>query len=300
MKKKKTNQEEQWKRYTVVEKTTLLPYLQQALSHLSRNAVKSILTKGKVEVDGEIITQHNQPLYKGQIVTIRKEGKASTSLLRGLTILYEDDDVIVVVKASGLLSIASGKEANNTAYRQLSNYVKGKHPRNRIFIVHRLDRDTSGVMMFAKSEQVKKKLQDRWKDIVKKRTYVALVEGVLKQPTGTITSWLKETKTHLMYASDKPNGGKKAITHYQVLQSNGPYSLIELELETGRKNQIRVHMQQIGHPIAGDKKYGASTNPLKRLGLHAKELTFKHPRTGKVLQFESSVPSQFGKEVKGK
>ncbi|HEX3010800.1 MAG TPA: RNA pseudouridine synthase, partial [Syntrophomonadaceae bacterium] len=168
-------------------------------------------------------------------------------------------------------------------------------PENRIFIVHRLDRDTSGVMLFAKNEGVKHLLQDTWKEVMVDRAYVAVVEGQVKEKEGTIKSWLKETKTKLMYSSSTPGDGLEAITHYKVLQAAAKYSLMELRLETGRKNQIRVHMKDIGHSIIGDKKYGADTNPIGRLGLHAHILAFKHPTSGEIMRFETEVPRKFSR-----
>ncbi|MBH0230377.1 RluA family pseudouridine synthase [Halobacillus yeomjeoni] len=278
----------------VKETSQLLPFLIQSLPETGRNSVKSILKRGQVIVDDEVQTRHNLEVHPGQKIQIVKNKIAKrTSTLHGLEILHEDDHIIVIEKSSGLLSIASHKEKQLTAHRQLMNYVKSKNPNNRIYIVHRLDRDTSGVMMFAKSEDVKNTLQKAWKKVVKERTYVALVEGLVKKRQGSIESFLRESKTLKMISSQNPKGGQKAVTHYKVIQSNGKYTLLEVQLETGRKNQIRVHMEDIGHPIAGDKKYGANTNPLKRLGLHAQILTFVHPKSGKVLRFESPVPRSF-------
>ncbi|MYL32391.1 RluA family pseudouridine synthase [Pontibacillus yanchengensis] len=284
------------KQYTVEEETTLLPYLQKILPNRSRNAVKSILTRGQVAVNGERVTQHNHPLVRGQRITIYKDNK--NPALQGVTILFEDNDLMVIEKEAGLLSMASSHEKTMTAYRQLSDYVKTQHPKNRIFIVHRLDRDTSGVMIFSKSELVKHKFQESWKKVVEERVYIALVEGKVQKSEGTITSWLNETKTHMMYSSPKPNNGKKAVTHYKLLQSNINYSLLEVRLDTGRKNQIRVHMQDIGHSIVGDKKYGSTHNPIGRLGLHAKEITFVHPSSVKSVHFESKTPKAFLDKVK--
>lgn len=281
------------KRYVVEESTTLLPFLQKVLSHLSRNAVKSILTRGEVVVEGKAVTQHNHPLESGQTIMIYKDQKSLPTVFKGLTIIHEDQDLIVIEKESGLLSVSTLKENIVTAYRQLSDYVKAQHSKNRIFIVHRLDRDTSGVMIFAKSEHVKNKLQNSWKDMVKERTYIALVEGKVKKTEDTITSWLNETSTQLMYSSFKPDDGKKAVTHYKTIQSNQSFSLLEINLETGRKNQIRVHMKDIGHPIVGDKKYGANSNAIGRLGLHAKKISFVHPTKGDVLSFEAATPKHF-------
>jgi 23S rRNA pseudouridine1911/1915/1917 synthase len=165
-------------------------------------------------------------------------------------------------------------------------------------VVHRLDKDTSGIMLFAKNEKMKATLQENWKEIVTERMYTALVEGNVKKQSGTITSWLTESKTFKMYSSSFDNGGKQAITHYKKIRGNKNYSLLEVMLETGRKNQIRVHMEEIGHPIVGDKKYGAHGNPLKRVGLHATTLVFKHPVTGKQMKFTSKVPKKFNKLLK--
>lgn len=171
--------------------------------------------------------------------------------------------------------------------------MREENPSNRIFIVHRLDRDTSGVMMFARNEQTKRAMQDHWKERVKDRAYLALVEGKMEKKTGRVHSWLKETSTRLMYSCGENRGGQEAITHYRCLESAFGYSLLEVRLETGRKNQIRVHMKDLGHSIAGDKRYGAKTNPLGRLGLHAHILAFEHPATGELLRFETEVPAVF-------
>lgn len=288
------NQPEKSHLYHVEEQTTLLPFLLKVMSNRSRNSVKSILTRGQVAVDGEAVTAHNHSLKAGQKVTILKNKTAAReSKLTGFTILYEDKAIIVINKDAGLLSIATAKEKEMTAYHQLMTHVRREHSRNRIFIVHRLDRDTSGVMLFAKSERVQQILQQSWTAMVQERAYVALVEGVVKKEAGTISSWLKETNTHKMYSSSKPNDGQYAVTHYKKMQTNQHVSLLEVHLETGRKNQIRVHMQEMGHPIVGDKKYGSSTNPIRRLGLHANTLAFTHPTTGEPMRFKTGTPQAF-------
>jgi len=279
--------------YTVKEPAELLPFLLHKQSNLGRNAVKSILARGQVSVNGRVVTEYNCPLVPGQTVTINKDKVAEEPQLVGLIILHEDEDIIVIQKDAGLLSIASPQENEMTAYRQLTNHVRSKDPKGRIFVVHRLDRDTSGVMMFAKSEKVQQLLQNSWQESVKDRSYVALVEGQVKKPEGTISSWLKESSTLKMYSSSRPNDGQHAVTHYKVMQSNKNFSLLEVHLETGRKNQIRVHMQDLGHPIVGDKKYGSRSNSIRRLGLHARVLAFVHPTTGQLLRFESTIPKSF-------
>ncbi|MFD0680555.1 MULTISPECIES: RluA family pseudouridine synthase [unclassified Paenibacillus] len=283
------------KLYTVKEPAELLSFLITTLSNQGRNSIKSILSRGQVSVNNQVVTVYNYPLQPGQTVSIRKDRASEAPPMVGLKILHEDEDIIVVQKDAGLLSVASDQAHENelTAYKQLTAHVRIGNPKNRIFIVHRLDRDTSGVMLFAKSERVQQTLQNAWQDTVKERTYVALVEGMVKKQEGTISSWLKESATLKMYSSSYPNDGQHAVTHYKVIQSNRNFSLLEVHLETGRKNQIRVHMQDMGHPIAGDKKYGSTTKPINRLGLHARVLSFIHPRSGELLRFETEIPKSF-------
>jgi 23S rRNA pseudouridine1911/1915/1917 synthase len=210
-----------------------------------------------------------------------------------LDIIYEDKDIIVINKPAGLLSVSTDRESRDTAYCLVNDYLKNK--RGRVWIVHRLDRETSGVMLFAKSEKVKLILQDNWDNMAISRSYAAVVEGKVKVPESQIKSWLKQTKTLLVYSSSRPEDGKLAVTNYRVLKTSAKYSLLEISLETGRKNQIRVHMKDIGHPIAGDKKYGAATNPLRRIGLHAHFLTIIHPNLKTEMRFESKIPETFMK-----
>ncbi|MEG0475052.1 MAG: RluA family pseudouridine synthase, partial [Carnobacterium sp.] len=260
----------------------------------SRNSIKSVLSRGQVIVDGKVITQHNYSLLPGQTVGIVANKVAiKENALVGVSILHEDEDIIVINKEAGMLSMASKNENDLTAYRQLTTYVKEDNQKNRIYIVHRLDRDTSGVMLFAKSEAVKTALQEKWSDVVKERIYTALVEGVVRNEEGTISSWLTENKAMRVFSSPVDNGGKHAVTHYKKIRSNEQFSLLEIQLETGRKNQIRVHMEEMGHPVVGDKKYGSRINPLKRLGLHASTLALVHPRTGEVVRFQAKVPKVF-------
>lgn len=285
--------------FTVEEDTTLLPYLLSVITNKSRNSVKSILTRGQVTVDEEKITQHNHPLKPGQVVGVlsNKESKKKSELI-GLTILHEDRDMIVINKEAGLLSIAGNDPTELTAYAQLSEYVKKENPENKVFVVHRLDRDTSGVMLYAKSEEIKEALQKDWKNTVKERIYTALVEGDVKEEQGEYSSYISESKGIKMYSNLEPNGGKHAVTHFRKVLGNENYSLLEVELETGRKHQIRVHLKEMGHPVAGDKLYDAETNPLKRLGLHATTLVLVHPGTNKLVRYTAEVPKSFLKRVK--
>ena len=248
-------------------------------------------------MNGNVTTQFDTPLETDDIVSINySRGKVvfNNPLLQ---IVWEDDYLIVVNKREGLLSVASERVKERTAYHLLSDYVKKSDPRNKIFILHRLDRDTSGLMMFAKSRAVQEKLQSAWNEMITSRTYVAVVEGRPEKDTDLLTSYLTENARMQVYVS-ATGDGKEAITRYKVLRSNGVYSLLELELETGRKNQIRAQMQSIGHSIAGDMKYGAETDPARRLLLHARRLYFIHPETGEEMRFETRIPALFSSVIK--
>ena len=212
-----------------------------------------------------------------------------------LDIIFQDKSIIVVNKPHNLLTISTDNEKEKTLFHKVYNYEKQKHKNNKVFIVHRLDRETSGVVVFAKNERVKQILQDNWSDLAKSRKYIAIVEGKVEKQNDTIKSWLNETKTLVSYSSNKKDDGKLAITKYNRLAFNKSYTLLDIEILTGRKNQIRVHMKDIKHPIIGDKKYGAKINPLKRMGLHAYELTIKHPISNEEIKFEARIPSEFNK-----
>ncbi len=277
--------------YSVNKECELLEFLLFTLSGQSRNSVKSLLTNRRVSVDGAPITQYNFKLYKGDKVIISKT-PIRRKTRSNLPIIYEDDEIIVINKPSGLLSIASDKEKGSTAYRLLTDYVQQQDKHNRIFVVHRLDEDTSGVLMVAKNPKIQKALQDNWNNIVTKRGYYAIVDGKLNEKQGTIKSYLKKNIQNMMY-STKDKSGQFAVTHYKVLKENKLYSLLDVNIDSGRKNQIRVHLGDIGHNVVGDDKYGNPTNPLKRLGLHAYELILKHPITGKVFDFKAPIPKEF-------
>lgn len=276
----------------------LLSFLLLNVRGKSRNNIKSILSHGEVLVDDTVETQFDYSLQPGQKICIVKSSRRGKSNEESPDIIYEDDDFIVINKPSGLVSVATDKERHNTAYRMVLRYLRYTGPKNRIFVVHRLDRDTSGVLIFAKNERVKDALQDKWNELAIERTYVAIVEGQLKDKSGTMKSWLRQTKTLLMYSSHTPGDGLEAVTEYKVLKENKDYSMLEVQLKTGRKNQIRVHMKDLGHSVAGDKKYGATTNPLNRLGLHACKLTLLHPFSNKVLSFSAQIPDSFNKSFK--
>ena len=212
----------------------------------------------------------------------------------GLEIIFEDDWLIVVNKPSGLLTMSTDRKGDITAYSMLQDY----YTEGRIFIVHRLDRDTSGLMMFAKNQESKERMQHKWNNMVLNRKYLAVVEGKVEQSEGVIRSYLAETSQYEVYSTDNPEEGQLAVTRYKVLACKNGYTLLEVELDTGRKNQIRVHMKELGHPIAGDRKYGAKSSPIHRLALHAQTLRFVHPTTRKEMNFTTPIPQSFERMVR--
>lgn len=282
----------------VSEATELMKFLIEKFPEKSRTTIKSMLAHKQVTVGDLVTTQFDFPLKRGQMVYLNKKKTDEKPRFRGMRIVHEDADIIVIEKSSGLLSIATDKEKVKTAYSMLSEYVKRFDPKNLIFIVHRLDRDTSGLMMFAKNKKVQEALQKDWNESIIERSYVVVVEGVVEKSEGTITSWLKENKALVMYSSQNPDDGQKAVTNYKVLKTDKQFSLLEVKLETGRKNQIRVHMKDLGFPVTGDKKYGAKLNPIGQMGLHARVLAFKHPVTGRMLRFDTPIPGKFLKAIR--
>ncbi len=279
----------------VTRQAKLLEYLWASFPERSRKSVKSLLEQKQIMIADRIVTKFDYPLEPGMEVFVLKKKATQDVTLRKMNLLYEDEYLLVIEKSARLLSVATAKENEETAFSILKGYVKSNNTNSQLYVVHRLDRDTSGVMMFAKSKEAQLKLQDNWDDVVTKRLYYAVVEGHVRKEAGEIVSCLKENKSLKMYSAKTSVDGQKAVTRYRVLKSNARYSLLEVELYTGRKNQIRVHLQDIGHSIAGDKKYGALTDPLRRLALHAGILDFSHPITGKAMHFATPVPPIFNK-----
>ena len=287
----------------------LMPFLLSKLGGMTRTSVKQLLSQRRVTVNAGIQTRHDTLLKAGDVVQVL-QGRGNIELRHPkLRIIYEDDALIIVEKKNGLLTVPyNPKSSEMTAYSILKEYVKKESKRNTVHVVHRLDRETSGVLVFAKSPELQEYMRTYWRQLVTKRTYVALVEGVFEQKEGTITTWLTEDPhTGMVYSSPKDDGGQKAVTHYKVLKSTImgegdqqlPVSLVELNLETGRTNQIRVHMQSVGHPVIGDRKYGHGNeySPVDRLCLHAKVLEFIHPMTEKKVRFEAAMPKEFMKPL---
>lgn len=290
--------------------TTLLELMQSKLGGMTQTSIKQLLRARRVQVNGAISTRGDQALKAGDEVTILSQAGTTSLHHPKLSLVYEDDYLIVVNKKQGLLTVPSNPDsAETTALSILKAYVRKQHPRNNIYVVHRLDRETSGLLVFAKTPQMQEYMRTYWRQLVTQRTYVALAEGVLPEQTGTITTWLTEDKRNAMvYSSPVDDGGQKAVTHYEVLgtravpagtkgmrEPDEQISLLALNLETGRTNQIRVHLASIGHPVVGDRKYGHGNtySPVDRLCLHARILEFVHPATEQVVHFETPVPKEF-------
>lgn len=254
------------------------------LNFYNKKNVKKFLKYKQVHLNGSNAVRFDTLCQPGDQVEIKEATKTS------LAIIYEDEELVVINKPAGLLSIAGGSEKEQTAYHQVSQYLKEKNPQARVFVLHRLDRDTSGILMFAKNEKIKKLLQDSWNEIVTHRGYYALCQGRLPKDKDQIINYLKESKTQQVYLA---KDGKKAVTDYQVLKRSNYNTLARVFLQTGRKNQIRVTLASLNCPIVGDKKYGSTINPIKRLGLHAYCFGFVHPITKKEFYFETAMPEEF-------
>lgn len=276
----------------------LLEFLYAAMPERKKTAVKSLLKYGHVMTAGEVVRQFDHPLTPGMTVSVNFTRPFVVFYNRRVKLVYEDDDIIVINKGYGLLSMGNDKIKDGTAYSIIREYIKTKDPRNKLFIVHRLDQHTSGLMVFAKSIEAKEALQHNWNNMVLRRQYVCVVEGKVLQPQGEVRGLLAENSQHIVYVTDDPKVGKPALTRYSVVKSANGYTLLEVELETGRKNQIRVHMKELGHPIVGDRKYGAKTSPINRLALHAMTLRFVHPITKKLMDFSTPIPNSFQSMVK--
>ncbi len=283
------------------ESVGLMQFVATAFPSAPRNDVKKWLKFGHLMINGVVTTAFDAPVEPGQWVELNLTRPYVVFRNPRMQMVYEDDDVIVVNKGYGLLSVGTGslkKEA--TAYNILKDYVKSVSPSNKIFVVHRLDRATSGLMMFAKNPEAQEAMQHNWRNMVIERKYVAVLEGFVKQDEGAVTSYLGETSQYEVYSSPEPGEGlKPATTRYRVLARGHGYSLVEFSLDTGRKNQIRVHAKEMGHPIVGDRKYGAKASPIGRLALHARTLRFAHPITRRDMRFETPVPQKFLKMVGG-
>lgn len=277
--------------FKVEEPSTLLPWLLANLKE-SRNKVKATLQNRGIKVNGKFITQFDYQLKVGDKVSVSKSKKNNQFKSKFIKIVYEDQYLVVIEKNIGILSMAAGHSTLNVK-TVLDDYFKKTRQHCTAHVVHRLDRDTSGLMVYAKDMQTEQILEHDWHNIVYDRRYVAVVSGEMEDDEGTIANWLKDNKAYVTYSSDTDNGGKYAITHFHVLNRTTTHSLVEFRLETGRKNQIRVHTADMGHPVCGDVKYGNGDDPIHRLCLHAYVLCFYHPIHHRRMEFETPIPSSF-------
>ena len=284
--------------FKVVEPAQLIAFIMEKMHGVSRNRAKALISNRVVLVNNAITTHPLAELKPGDVVQLDRSKHKKSFHCKDLDIVFEDPYLLVIDKHPGLLSM-SNNSRQQTVQTVLNRYLEKGGGRNTSHLVHRLDRDTSGLMVYAKDVQTQQSLINGWQQLVTDRRYLALVDGEPGQSHGRIQSWLTEDKKFVTHSSPVDNGGKYAVTHYNVLASSNGYSLVECELETGRKNQIRVHMADLGHPVVGDRKYGSDEDPMRRLGLHAYMLCFTHPVTGKHLRFETPVPYCFEKLLNG-
>lgn len=277
----------------------LMEFIAGMFPDTSRGDIKKWMKYGHLKVDGVITHLFNAPVAPGSKVELNLSRPFPTFRHSRVEIVYEDEHIIVINKGYGLLSVSTQshrKEEN--AYDIIRNYVKEVNPSNKLFLVHRLDRDTSGLMMFARTEEAQEALRHNWNNMILERLYVAVLEGYLEDDKGFVKSRLKENSQFVVYSTENEDEGKLAVTHYEVLGRGNGYTLAHFSLDTGRKNQIRVHASEMGHPIAGDRKYGAKTSPLHRLALHARTLRFAHPITRKDMNFETPIPPRFAAAIR--
>lgn len=278
-------------KYIIPEDLSLLDALAYFFPKSSKTSLRSWIKEERVLLDGQLVKNSLTVALKGQELTLTSKKKFAGE---NTHILYEDAHIVVIDKPSGLLSVSTAFEKGETAHAILKNYYKPKH----VHVVHRLDQDTSGVMLFALDADSCERMKKIFEKHDIEREYTAIVEGAMEESEGTWESYLYEDDNYFVHSSENPKDGEKAITHFRTIFKSKSYSVLQLKLETGKKNQIRVHCQIAGHPVVGDKKYGAKTNPLKRLCLHAHTLAFNHPITHKKMRFESNPPSEFGRLVK--
>lgn len=281
----------QYDQIKVTYEAPLLEFLLKEMKQ-SRSKIKATLAGHGIKVNGKMVSQFDYPLKSGMTISISKSKKNNTFKSRWIKIVYEDRWLVVIEKQAGILSMAAGHKSLNVK-SVLDDYFQKTHQKCRAHVVHRLDRDTSGLMVYAKDIDTEQALEHDWHQIVFDRRYVAVVSGEMKEDEGTVSNWLKDNKAYVTFSSPTDNGGKYAVTHFHTLNRTTDHSLVEFKLETGRKNQIRVHCQDLGHPVCGDVKYGDGNDPLHRLCLHAYMLCFYHPVTGEPLEFSTPIPTVF-------
>jgi 23S rRNA pseudouridine1911/1915/1917 synthase len=277
--------------FRIDKEDTLMAYLIVKMGSMSRNSIKNLLTKRRISVNGQIESKYDFPLHPGDIVKLDSTNTKYRFSHPKISIIYEDSYLLAINKDVGILSVSTPRHEESTAYKVMLNYVKKQNMQNNLFVVHRIDRETSGVLLFAKDPETQMLLKEHWHDESHQRFYYALVEGVMEKNEDTIISWLTENQKSLkVHSSFSDDGGAKAITSYKMIGNKDGLSLLKVNIKTGRKNQIRVQLSAIGHPIVGDRKYGAHSSPIGRLGLHAAMLGIIHPQTGEHIQFEAPIP----------
>lgn len=280
------------------ENVGLMDLLMSSLTDVKRNDVKKWMHYGHITINGNVAKAFDAPVTPEDEVLLNLTRPWPVFNHRLIQIVYEDEDVLVIHKGYGMLSVGThSRKKEENAYDIMRAYVKSIDPRNKLWVVHRLDRHTTGLMMFAKSERAHDILRHNWNNLILERLYYAVLEGYPDQDKGYIKSYLAEDSRHNVFSTEEPGMGRLAVTNYEVERRKNGYSLVRFSLDTGRKNQIRVHASEMGHPIAGDRKYGAQTDPIKRLALHAATLRFAHPITKKDMHFQSAVPTAFYKPL---
>ena len=289
------NKPDNIRNWTVTEDGTLLETAKKILKDHTSTKVKSMMKHMQFAVNHVPHSQYDFPVTAGDTFSVNFDQSFAVFYNKRIELIYEDQHILVINKGYGVLSMGTDKVKTGTAYSIMREYVKANNPTAHVFIVHRLDRNTSGLMMLAKTREAKDVMQHNWNNMVINRKYVAVVEGKMEQEEGVIKSYLAENSMFEVYSTDDPEKGQLAVTRYKTLHAGTKYSLVEFELDTGRKNQIRVHAKEMGHPIAGDRKYGASVSPIHRLALHAMTLRFVHPITRKEMNFSTPIPAAFRK-----
>jgi 23S rRNA pseudouridine1911/1915/1917 synthase len=284
-------QERLYSFYMVKEEAQLLDWLLVNLKG-SRSKIKATLQGQGIKVNGKVVTQFDFPLKPGMKIEVSKTKRNITLKSRYVKLVYEDDYLVVVDKKPGILSMATRHNSLNVK-TVLDEYFHATKQNCQAHVVHRLDRDTSGLLIYAKDKKTALSMENDWRHTVYDRRYVAVVSGPMETDEGTIANWLKDSKIYVTYSSPVDNGGKYAVTHYHVLDRSPYHSLVEFRLETGRKNQIRVHAADMGHPVCGDPKYGNGDDPIERLCLHAYVLCFYHPVTHRPMEFQTQIPHSF-------
>lgn len=283
------------KTYKVEEETTLLPFLLASMPNLSRTEVKSMLKYKHIAIKGSAVTQFDHPLLPGDEVEINYGRSFYKFNNPQVKVLYEDKYMVVIAKASGLLSVANDNAREKNAFHIMRDYVRHDNPEAELYVCHRLDQYTSGILMFSKDQDMMLEMRANWDFYVKERRYICVTENIPAKNEDTIESLLTQNDHMQVFSTSDEEKGRLARTHYKVLQTRGRYALVDVEIFTGKKNQIRVHMSEMGCPIAGDMKYGAETNPARRLMLHNYRLAFIHPVTGELMRFSLPVPPVFRK-----